>query len=602
MIQHGHSYMHANQVRQSELLSLLRRLWSSFPAKRRRQFAGLLCLMAVSSIAEVLSIGAVVPFLAVLTEPEVVFRNSLGKTLAEQFAYTEAKQIQVFITLTFVGLISLAGCIRLLLVYSSIRFSFRTGSDLSLDIYRRTLYQPYEVHLGRNSSDVISGILTKTNSAVYEVILPVVMLGGAVALIVAIMASLVVIDPLVAGVTFGGFGLIYLTVGLVTRKSLARNGELVAKESSRVVKSLQEGLGGIRDVLLDGSQKTFAEAYRRADIEWRRAQGTNQLIGATPRYGVETLGMLIIAGLGFTMSQKPGGMSLAIPTLGAIALGAQRMLPALQQCYATVASLRGAAASLSEVVKLLEQPIPGNISDEPTVGKLPFNEVIDIKSVTFSYFGHDRKVLKDINLKIYRGDRIGIIGTTGSGKSTLIDMVMGLLSPSEGEIEIDGYPLTTENLRLWQSQIAHVPQSIYLFDGTIEENIAFGVPANLIDRNRVREAAQRARIHDVIEELPDRYQTLVGERGVRLSGGQRQRIGIARALYKKATVMVLDEATSALDNATEAAVMDSMAEIGRDLTILIIAHRLTTLSRCDRVIELDAGTISRIGPYESMVK
>jgi ATP-binding cassette subfamily B protein len=593
--------MPAIQPMRSELLSLLIRLWNSFPAKRKKQFAGLLCLMAVSSIAEVLSIGAVVPFLAVLTEPEVVFRNSLGKTLAEQFAYTEAKQIQVFITLTFVALISIAGCIRLLLVYSSIRFSFRTGSDLSLDIYRRTLYQPYEVHLGRNSSDVISGILTKTNSAVYEVILPVVMLGGAVALIVAIVGSLVVIDPLVAGVTFGGFGLIYLTVGLVTRKSLARNGELVARESSRVVKSLQEGLGGIRDVLLDGSQKTFAEAYQRADIEWRRAQGKNQLIGATPRYGVETLGMLIIAALGFAMSQKPGGMSLAIPTLGAIALGAQRMLPALQQCYATLSSLRGAAASLREVVTLLEQPIPANVSDDRTAAKLPFDEAIDLKSVTFGYAGHERTVLKEINLKICRGDRIGIIGTTGSGKSTLIDMIMDLLSPTDGEIEIDGHPLSAENLRSWQSQIAHVPQSIYLFDGTIEENIAFGVPMNLIDRNRVQEAAQRARIHEVIEELPEGYQTVVGERGVRLSGGQRQRIGIARALYKKAKVMVLDEATSALDNATEAAVMDSMAEIGRELTILIIAHRLTTLSRCDRIIEMDAGTISRIGPYESMV-
>jgi ATP-binding cassette subfamily B protein len=589
--------MVTNKENSKELLSQLVSLWSSFPAKRKRQFFGLLCLMAISSIAEVLSIGALVPFLSVLTEPDVVFRNSLVKTLTEQFAYTEAKQVQVFITLTFVALISIAGCIRLLLVYSSIRFSFGTGSDISLDIYRRTLYQPYEVHIGRNSSDVISVILTKTNSAVYEVILPVVMLGGSIALIVAIVGTLVVIDPLVAGVTFGGFGLIYLAVGLVTRKSLARNGELVAKGSSRVVKSLHEGLGGIRDVLLDGSQKTFVETYHRADIEWRRAQGKNQLIGATPRYGVETLGILIIAAIGFAMSQKPGGMSLAIPTLGAIALGAQRMLPALQQCYATLSSLRGAAASLREVVKLLEQPIPSHVSDDRTVAKFPFDEAIELKAVTFVYAGHEHAVLKKINLKIYRGERIGIIGTTGSGKSTLFDMIMGLLSPTEGVIEIDGHPLTVENLRSWQSQIAHVPQTIFLFDGTIEENIAFGVPMNLIDRNRVQEAAQRARINTVIEVLPDGYQTLVGEGGVRLSGGQRQRIGIARALYKKAKVIVLDEATSALDNATEAAVMDSMAEIGRDVTILIIAHRITTLSSCDRVIELDDGAISSIGPY-----
>lgn len=558
-------------------------------------------MMALSSLAEVLSIGAVVPFLAVLTQPEVVFDNQFAHLITEKLGYTEAGQVQLFVTFAFVILISLAGCIRLLLVYSSIRFSFATGSDLSLDIYRRTLYQPYEVHLARNSSDVISGILTKTNSAVYEVILPIVMLGGAAALIVAIVGALVVIDPLVAGATFGGFGLIYLIVGLITRKSLARNGERVAKESSNVVKALQEGLGGIRDVLLDGSQKTFADAYQRADIQWRRAQGQNQLIGATPRYGVETLGMLIIAGVGFAMSQKAGGMSLAIPTLGAIALGAQRMLPALQQCYATFSSLRGAAASLSDVVQLLEQPIPAATANAISTADIPFNDSMEIKSLVFGYAGHDRSVLKNIDLKISKGERIGIIGTTGSGKSTLIDIIMGLLPPTEGVIEVDGHPLANENLRCWQSQIAHVPQSIYLFDGTIEENIAFGVPVHSIDSKRVREAAKRAKIHEVIEALPDQYRTLVGERGVRLSGGQRQRIGIARALYKSAKIMVLDEATSALDNATEAAVMDSMAEIGRDLTILIIAHRLTTLSRCDRIIELDGGTISRIGSYESMV-
>lgn len=592
--------MGISQPDRSTLIPLLRRLWSAFPSRRKRQFAALLCLMAASSIAEVLSIGAVIPFLAVLTEPDVVLRSSFGKMVVEQLAIADAKQVQMFIASAFIALVSLAGCIRLALVYSSIRFSFVTGSDLSFDIYRRTLYQPYEVHLGRNSSDVISGIITKTNSVVYEVILPLVMLGGALALIVAIMGSLVAISPTAAVLTFGGFGLVYLVVGFATRKSLAKNGELVAKESSRVVKSLQEGLGGIRDVLLDGSQKTFAEAYRRADLEWRRAQGRNQLIGAMPRYGIETVGMLVIAAIGFVMSQQAGGIVLAIPMLGAVALGAQRMLPALQQCHVTMSSMRGAKASLKEVVALLEQPTPS--VDERAVAKLSFNDALAIKSVSFGYAGQDRVVLNDIDLTIHRGERIGIVGTTGSGKSTLIDMIMGLLSPNEGVIEIDGHPLNAANLRSWQSQIAHVPQSIYLFDGTIEENIAFGVPINSIDRNRVQDAAKRARIHEVIEDLPDGYQTVVGECGVRLSGGQRQRIGIARALYKQAKIMILDEATSALDNATEAAVTNSMADIGRELTILIIAHRLTTLSRCDRVIELNAGKICRVGSYEAMLK
>lgn len=540
------------------------------------------------------------PFLAVLAAPSRIFEYPGAQPFINALGLTSADQLLLPLTLAF-GLAALiAGAMRLFLLWTSTRLSFAMGADLSVSIYRRTLYQPYAVHIARNSSEVINGIATKANGVIYSIISPTLTLISSGIMLIAILMVLLSVQPVISLVAFGGFGLIYGSIIWVTRARKIRNSQRIAEESTLVIKSLQEGLGGIRDVLIDGSQATYCQIYRSADLPLRFAQGNNQFVGQSPRYGMEALGMLLIAALAYMLAHQSDGIARAIPVLGALALGAQRLLPVMQQAYQAWSSMQGGQASFKDTLDLLDQPLP-DYADQPLPKPLTFRQHIRLDQLAFRYSSQTPWILKNLNLAIPRGGRIGFIGATGSGKSTLLDIVMGLLQPTEGAIEIDGQPVTAFNTRAWQTHIAHVPQAIYLSDSTIEENIAFGVPKDRIDRERVRQAAKQAQIADVIEAWPKKYNTFVGERGIRLSGGQRQRIGIARALYKQADVIVFDEATSALDNETEQAVMQAIEGLSAELTILIIAHRLTTLKNCTQIVELGDGCVRRVGSYQEIV-
>jgi ABC-type bacteriocin/lantibiotic exporter with double-glycine peptidase domain len=588
--------MQSNQ----SVTSLLKRLWHHISPRRRGQFGLLLVLMLFASFAEILSIGAVLPFLAALTAPERVFEYTAAQPIIHALGLKTPAQLLLPLSIAFGAAALIAGAMRLLLLWASTRLSFATGADLSISIYRRTLYQPYAVHCARNSSEIINGISGKANGVIYSIIVPALTLISSSVMLIAILITLLVVEPVIALAAFGGFGLIYAFIIRLTRKQLMADSQRIALESSHVIKSLQEGLGGIRDVLIDGSQATYCHIYRNADLPLRRAQGNNFFISSSPRYGMEALGMMLIAALAYSLSQQTDGLAKAIPILGALALGAQRLLPVLQQAYGSWASIQGGQASLQDTLELLDQPLP-DYADQPAAQPLPFKHNISLKQLAFRYSPQTPHVLKHINLTIAKGSRVGFIGTTGSGKSTLLDIVMGLLQPTDGTLEIDGQPVMPTNNRAWQAHIAHVPQAIFLADSSIEENIAFGVPMDQIDHQRVRQAAQQAQIADSIESWPKQYKTFVGERGIRLSGGQRQRIAIARALYKQADVIIFDEATSALDNETEKAVMHAIEGLSKDLTVLIIAHRLTTLKNCTQIVELGEVGIKRTGSYQYIV-
>lgn len=560
----------------------------------------LLGLILVGSIAEIVSIGSVLPFLTVLTIPDQLASNPTLAPLIAWLGISSPKDLLLPFTLLFAAATLFAGVVRICLVWASSRISFAAGSDLSNEIYRRTLYQPYAVHVSRNSSEVVASIANKISDVMYNVMTPALNLISALFMLTAILLTLLTVSATVALAAFAGFGVIYLVVIRLTRRQVARNSQAIAKESVLVIKSLQEGLGGIRDVLIDGTQDVYTDIYRVADRSMRRAQGSNQFLGLFPRYGVETLGMLLIAALAYWMSFQEAGIASAAPILGTLALGAQRLLPILQQAYGSWTSIRGGHASLVDVLALLEQPMPEYVG-RPAGPAMPFQKAIALRDVTFSYVKQGGAVLNNLDLTIPKGSRVGFIGATGSGKSTLLDIIMGLLEPTSGQVMIDDTSMVPANARQWQKRLAHVPQSIYLSDATIEENIAFGVPRDLIDRAMVRAAAQQAQIASTVENWPEQYNTRVGERGAMLSGGQRQRIGIARALYKRADVIVFDEATSALDSETESAVMRSIEALDDNLTILVIAHRLSTLKNCDLIVELEAGKIKRTGTFQEMV-
>jgi ABC-type multidrug transport system fused ATPase/permease subunit len=578
---------------------LLQNLWRHLGSRRQSQIILLLFLMIIASFAEVLSIGVVLPFLGVLTAPERVFDHPSAQPFIQLMGITSATQLLLPLTFAFAAAALLAGGTRLILLWASMHVSHATGADLSYCMYQRTLYQPYSVHVARNSSEVIAGISLKVEVVIYN-LLQVLNLISASVLLMSILIALLLIDPLVATTAMGGFLCIYLLIIRITRSRARTNSERIARNSSQVIKALQEGLGGIRDVLIDGSQATYCQIYRHADLPLRKAQGSNSFIGSSPRTGVEALSMVLIAGLAYALSRDAEGFGKAIPTLGALALGAQRMLPSMQQAYASWTSLRGYHVSLKDAVDLLNQPLPDYAHQTPPA-PIPFTQYIALRQVGFRYTPQSPWVFRDLNLTLSKGSRIGFIGTTGSGKSTLLDLVMSLLLPTEGTFEVDGLPITPANRRAWQAHIAHVPQAIFLTDSSIAENIAFGIPKNQIDLARVRLAAQKSQISETIESWPQQYDTLVGERGIRLSGGQRQRIGIARALYKQADVIILDEATSALDSDTEQAVMQAIDSLVEDLTVLIIAHRLTTLRNCTQIVELGGQGIKRIGTYRDLV-
>lgn len=588
-------------MQNATLKQLLLRLWRHINPQRRVQFGLLLLVMVLTAFAEVISIGAVLPFLGALTAPDQIFVHPIAQPFIRALSLTEPKQLLFPLTAMFVVGALLSGLMRLMLLWAQTRLSHAIGADFSISIYRRTLYQPYSVHVARNSSEVIAGIATKANSVVHSTIMPFLTICSNTLMLVFILLALLTIEPMIAISAFAGFGAIYLVVTLAVKKGLVRDSLRIDHETNQVLKALQEGLGGIRDVLIDGTQAMYCTVFRNADLPLRRAKANIEIISGSPRFVIEALGTGLIAALAYSLAGSSMGIMGAIPVLGALALGAQRLLPVLQQAYAASAGMRGGQASLFETIKLLDQPLPA-YAHAPLASPMPFRKSITLNNLAFKYTENSPLVIQPgFSLSIAKGSRTGLLGATGSGKSTLLDIVMGLLRPDSGSLVIDGVSVTEENHRAWQVQIAHVPQTIFLADTSIAENIAFGIPRELIDHARVRQASQQAQIAQTIESWDQEYDTMVGERGVRLSGGQRQRVGIARALYKKAEVIVLDEATSALDNDTESAVMEAMESLGDELTLIIVAHRLSTLRNCTQVVELENGRIKRRGSYEYVI-
>lgn len=580
------------------MVNQLLRLWRHLEASRRWQFSQLLLLLIVASVVEMASIGAVLPFLGAMLEPERLMHKPFLQPIVHALGIVEPSELLMPLTALFCATVVVSGFLRLSLLRAQTRLSHNVGADISLGIYRRTLYQPYIKHLMRNSSELISGITTKANNVVHLALLPAFGILTSGVMLIAILVVLIFVDWKVALACLLGLSIIYLGVIWLVKQQLAIASKRISVESTRVIKALQEGLGGIRDVLIDGTQEAYCETYKSSDTPLRKAYADVALITSAPRFGIEALAMVVIALFAYIQVTQSEGLVGALPVIGAFALGAQRMLPVIQQGYSAWSSIKGFQNSLDDALELLELPLPERSTSS---NALSFKNSIKLEKLGFRYSDDSPFVLKELTLEIRKGSRVGIVGTTGGGKSTLLDVVMGLLQPTTGGLFVDEVRIDDSNSRLWQMHISHVPQAIYLSDATIAENIAFGLHPNEIDQQRMQRAAHMAQIGQDIELMEQKYQTLVGERGVRLSGGQRQRIGIARALYKQSDVIILDEATSALDEHTEAAVMRSIDQLDNTNTVLIIAHRKSTLKNCDMFIELRDGKVALVDTYNDLM-
>jgi len=578
----------------------LSNFWAHIPKKRKGQLSALILLTILVSFAEIVSIGAVLPFLGALTAPDKIIDIQFLQPLFDKLNIQNSSELLFPMTLIFITAAILSGIMRLILLWTQTRFGYAIGADISIRVYRNLLYSPYSLHVSRNSSEFISGITNKTAMVVTQVILPILLIISASIILIAIFITLLLINPLVAIMATFGFASIYAFILFLTKKRLLRDSENISKKTNLLIQYLQEGFGGIRDVIIDGTQEAYCRIFREVDLPLRKAQAGIVIIGQTPRFIVEAFGITILASVAYYLAQSSDGINKAIPVLGFFALAAQRLLPLLQQLYASWTSILGCSSLLKDILFYLNQGLPEH-SSLPPPSLIKFDNYIKLENLDFRFSPDGPFILKGFSCKINKGEKVGLIGITGSGKSTLIDIIMGLLIPEDGQLFVDDQIITAKNYRSWQLHISHVPQNIFLADTTILENIAFGIPLAEIDYKLVYECAKKAQISKTIESWSLQYKTLVGERGVRLSGGQRQRIGIARALYKKTDVIIFDEATSALDDKTELKVIDSIFNLNPNITILIIAHRLTTLKKCTQVIELEGGRVLRSGTYKEIV-
>ncbi len=572
------------------MIILIKGIWKNLTSRRRKQLIVLPILITFAGISEMFSIASVIPFLSALSQPEKA--NEI-LALNGFFKFFETLNISnpFFISISiFLICVSVAGCLRLLTIFSINFFSAAIGSDFSKKAYRLSLNQPYEIHIKRNSSSIISSIVSNTDRIV-SVIVSFLNLLTSIVIGSALILSLFFINWILSISIAVIFISLYLLLGILLKKRLNKVSKSRASLTKLQTKALQEGLSSFRDIILDNSQDLYVRIFSRNDKPLRFMAAKSDFIAASPRYIFELLTLYVIIFIAYIYSTYTGLNNNLLPLLGSIILGLQRLLPAFQIGYAAWVNITTNINSVLDLIKLLDQPE----NKKNSFKKLfLFNDEIKLSAVTFSYLPDSKNILRNFNLTIKKGDRIGIIGESGSGKSTIADIIMGLLIPKYGKVEVDGINLhqnsywTKED---WYKNISHVPQDIYLADNNIAENIAFGTPFEKIDKKKLDKAIKASNLADLCKNSNQAFKVKVGERGMQLSGGQRQRIGIARALYKGGDILILDEATSALDVKTEKKIMGTIDNLSSSLTILIITHRLSTLSSCDKVIDISKNSI-----------
>lgn len=585
------------------MIATYRKLFALFDQVEQRRFWLLTVLLVMVAVAEIMGISAVLMLLNVLSEPEILQSNARLASIYDWFGFADTFSFQIWLAVGVLVVVMAGLAVKAFGTYALIRFSTMRGYTVSTRLLTAYLSQPYPWFLNRNSAELANNLLTQVDGLVARVIQPCLRLVANGLLVLAILCFLMVVDPLVtvfSALVLGlGYGLIYLRF----RGRLHRLGEdmMNAFEDRFVV--AQEATGGIKDVKVMGLEAVYVRTYAAAAQKAAESGATMGVMAELPRFILEAITFGTLLGLILLLLfRNDGNITAIVPTLGVIAFSTMRLLPSLQQIYHSLVAIRGATPVLDTIVHDIAATPAQAIVEAPAPTPMALEHSLELSKVSFGYDAAERPTLRGVDLSIRARTTVGIVGGTGAGKTTLVDLILGLLTPDEGVIRVDGTPITEETRRAWQMTLGYVPQSIFLTDDTIAANIAFGVPKDQIDMAGVERAARTAALHDFVQsDLPQGYQTLVGERGVRLSGGQRQRIGIARALYRDPTLLIMDEATSALDNITERVVMEAVQNIRADKTVILIAHRLSTVKSCDTIFLLERGRLLAQGSYDELL-
>jgi len=589
------------------LTDVVRKLFALLEARERRRFVLLAGLIVLVGFAEFLSLGAVMLVLNAISDPEQVSQMRVLGWVHDAFGFDSALAFQTALVLGTIGVIIAGLLVKAAGNYAVIRFAANCGFTIAHRMLGAYLRQPYPWILSKNPAEISRTILRECESLVEVVLAPMLRVLSNVVIALVIVLFLLSVAPLVAvlAVTLigGGYALIYLRL----RPVLNRLGDDMVRANGERFHLVQQATSGFREVKLMGLEAEFSRRFERPTRSMARAKALNQAFSDLPRHLLEAIAFSVLLGMILLLLfRNDGDVSAIVPTLGVFAFATLRILPALQQIYHSLVALQFGAAVLDHMhdeYRSIEHSMISQAPPRSRIPAMPLTRELSLSKLSYAYPTATRTALREVSLRVPARSMVGIVGGSGAGKTTLVDLILGLLLPNSGEIRVDSTPLTPDTLPAWQRTLGYVPQTIYLTDDTIAANIAFGVPAQDIDMQAVERVGRIAALHAFITtELPDGYQTRVGERGARLSGGQRQRIGIARALYHDPSLLILDEATSALDNATERSVMDAIAAIRRDRTIIIIAHRLSTVKECDTIFVMDKGSCVASGRYDELAE
>ena len=587
------------------MFKMIRQLFSLLSARQVKQFYILQVLVVVMAFTELLGIASIAPFMALVGDISILEKSNVFAELYQMSGLTDPMDFVFYTGLLVLVALTVSTLVSMFTIWKLSLYGASVGIEIADRLYAYYMQEDWQFHASGSSAQLTKQVSTEAMRITNGIVQPLMQMNAKVVLAVLISVSILIYNPVVAIVGLLIFALAYFLLYKLVRNKLVSNGQKISQVSTARFRLMNEGFGGIKDVLLLNRSHDFIERFEESGTIYARALGLNAGISQVPRYFMELIAFGSMIGLVLLLIKwHDGNLGAVLPILAVYALAAFKLLPALQQIYSSVAQIKGNIAAFEAVKGDLERSL--NYKDSIPEATIPIRkelkEKITLNDIKFGYPGKSKPAVNGVTMTIPANSVVGLVGSTGSGKSTLIDLLLGLLTPQSGRLTIDDICITTENKRAWQDTLGFVPQSIFLSEGSIAENIAFGLPVADIDIEQVNKTLKLAHLTELVEQLPDGVNTKVGERGVQLSGGQRQRIGIARALYHEAEVLVFDEATSALDGITEKIIMDAIHDFSGQKTIVMIAHRLKTVQKCDIIYLMEQGKIVDQGTYQELLE
>ena len=566
------------------MLKLIIRLKSHLSFNRKKQLFFLFLLMVSLSFAEAFSLATIVPFIGIFLNPDIFFSHPWLNPLIVFFEIKNEDQLFLSITIIFIFFVILSGLIKLLFVYKSNKITQFIEADLRSKIFKNNIEQSYSYHLEQNSNDVMSNIVQKTSSMASFVDDFIGILSSLMTILL-VLGFLIFLKPFIIISITSVLVIFFVIIFLLNKKNILENSKKISENQDQIVNIFQNSIGYISEIIIYSLQDIFVSKFNKASNTIAAKFTYNYNKTQSPRIYLEYITLLCLAALIFFFNESRDQVVSALTVLAALGLGAQKMLPLVNRIHSAITRMKGVQGVVIDSLNILDKS-KKKIDKDLFSEKIFLKKSIKLKNICFSYDKKNKFILKNIDLEIKKGSKVGIKGATGSGKSTLGNIIIGLLDPTEGQLFIDDILISSQNKFAWQKNVSLIPQNVFMDDSTIAENIAIGIDPKEINLEKVKNAAKQAHIHDFIVSTTDQYNEKVGERGIRLSGGQRQRIGIARALYREAKIILFDEATNQLDTDTESLIMKSISNLDKEVTVLFIAHRLSTLENCDQIIDL----------------